>query len=66
VGKNREDGVKNQDTTQKNQDTKQKITHDTDAKKQANRQGRCVGETKAIIGKLQGWGFTLLKSPLNS
>ena len=34
-------------------------THDTDSWKQANTQGRCVRETQAIIGKCQGWGFTL-------
>jgi len=30
---------------------KKAYTHDTDSWKQANRQGRCVRETKASIGK---------------
>ena len=38
---------------------KKSHTHDTDSWKQANTQGRCVRETQAIIGKRQGWGFTL-------
>ena len=29
---------------------KKAYTHDTDSSKQANRQGRCVTETEAIIG----------------
>ena len=32
-------------------------THDTDSSKEANRQGRCVRETKAIIGKAPRLGI---------
>ena len=31
-------------------------THDTHSQKQANRQGRCVRETEAIIGKVPQLG----------
>ena len=34
-------------------------TYDTDSEKQANTQGMCVSETKAILVKRQGWGLTL-------
>jgi len=33
------------------QEEKKAYTHDTDSWKQANRQGMCVRETEAIIGK---------------
>ena len=41
------------------QPEKKAYTHDTISLKQANREGVCVKESKAIIGECQGWGFTL-------
>ena len=40
---------------------KKAYTHDTDSQKQANRQGRCVRETEAIIGKAPRLGIHTLE-----
>ena len=45
---------------------KKTYTHDTDSKKQANRQGRCVRETEAIIGKAPRLWIHIPSFPLNS
>jgi len=42
---------------------KKTYTHDTDSKKQANRQGRCVRETEAIIGKAPRLGIHTSEEP---
>jgi len=39
------------------QEEKKAYTHDTDSWKQANRQGMCVRETEAIIGKAPRLGI---------
>ena len=40
-------------------------THDTDSQKQANRQGRCVGETEVVIGKAPRLGIHTPSLPRN-
>jgi len=39
------------------QEEKETYTHDTDSWRQANRQGMCVRETEAIIGKAPRLGI---------
>jgi len=43
------------------QGEKKAYTHDTDSWKQADRQGMCVRETEAIIGKASRLGIHTLK-----